>query len=53
MGSRRFWEIFLKAWTEDRGEGNRSINYDKQAWIYVQSKLEEYFKQQKKETRRE
>lgn len=48
MDSRKFWDIFLKAWTEDRGEGDRSTNYDKQAWMYVQWSLQNYFREQEK-----
>ncbi len=40
-----FWEIFHAAWGADRGcDEKRSESYDKNAWIYVQVKLQAYFK---------
>ncbi len=43
----KIWAVFHSAWGMDRGEGARSDNYNKKAWVYVQSKLEEYFEKQK------
>lgn len=44
-------DILLKAWSEDRGGGiARPKDYDKKAWIYVQSKLERYFREQAKKS---
>jgi hypothetical protein len=40
-------DILLKAWSQDRGERDfRSDNYRKDAWMYVQARLEEYFQNQ-------
>lgn len=47
MNQKIFWALFHSAWGEDRGEGSKRPKYNKEAWIYVQSKLEEYFEKQK------
>jgi len=43
-----FWAIFHSAWGEDRGDmGLKTDKYNKEAWLYVQSKLEKYFEEQR------
>ncbi|MDP3934735.1 MAG: hypothetical protein Q8Q46_00710 [Candidatus Giovannonibacteria bacterium] len=42
-----FFEIFHAAWGKDRGDGERSSDYNKEAWMYVQAKVELYFKKNK------
>ena len=38
-----FWEVFHEEWTRDRGDGERRPDYNKNAWMYVQAKMENYF----------
>lgn len=40
-----FWRIFHAAWGCDRGDGGRGSGYDKNAWLYVQAKIEVYLAQ--------
>lgn len=39
-----FWQAFHAAWGEDRGNEERRLDYNKAAWMYVQAKMEAYFK---------
>ncbi len=39
---RGMWGIFYSAWGYDRGDGERRKDYNKEAWMYVQHKLEVY-----------
>ncbi len=49
--SKRFWKEFHAAWGTDRGNGEpRRTDYDKEAWMYVQGKMQEYFKKYKEHT---
>lgn len=50
MSESKFWADFYAAWGKDssRGEANKSIPvYNKDAWVYVQRRMQEYFKDQK------
>ena len=44
-----FLNLFHEAWGDDRGDGERRSDYDKEAWMYVQAKLEVYFSRRKRE----
>ncbi len=49
MDQYKFWEIFHKAWGNDRGEkSNRPQNYNKKAWKYVQDKVNNYLEEKEK-----
>ncbi len=45
-----FMQHFHAAWGEDRGNEERHKDYDKNAWMYVQSQMEKYFEKISKES---
>ncbi len=48
ISKKMFFEVFREAWGDDRGEGERRSDYDKQAWSYVQTKVDNYFEKKEK-----
>ena len=55
MTESKFWADFHAAWGRDSsgGEANKPVpGYNKEAWKYVQGKMEEYFKEQESGNRR-
>lgn len=43
MNKQDFWKEFHAAWGMDRGQAERRPDYNKEAWMHVQAKIELYF----------